>query len=154
MFDPHAYRGPDLASGMAPGAVFWPANQGPDGGPLANIQDQVAAVLNADGNGPRVYIAAGDSEPIFQAPNPQRWQMQQRGYQPQAQASSGPAREVTPAEVERATRLLAYAILLAVFAVLGFGLTGSAAVAAIAGIGIVAVVAIARRVRPSGRAAR
>ena len=138
---------------------------GMEGGPLAGLQGDVASVLNAAGDRPRVYISGGPGQAVFQAPNPERWQMQQCGYRPQAQASSGPAREVIPAEVERATRLLAYAILLVVFAVLGFGLTGSAAVAAIAGIGIVAVVAIARRVRRragspfradhrSGRAAR
>jgi hypothetical protein len=50
--------------------------QGPpgmEGGPLAGLQDQVAAVLNADGNGPRVYVPGGPGQAIFQVTNPQYW---------------------------------------------------------------------------------
>lgn len=40
-------------------------------GPMADIQSQVAQVLNGNGRNPVVYISAGPTEPIFQAPNPQ-----------------------------------------------------------------------------------
>ena len=39
------------------------------GGPLANMQSQVAQVLNGNGNGNRIYIAPGPNEPIFQVPS-------------------------------------------------------------------------------------
>jgi hypothetical protein len=42
----------------------------PEVGPLGNIQNEVACVLNANGDRPTVYIPGGPGEPVFQAPNP------------------------------------------------------------------------------------
>jgi hypothetical protein len=47
--------------------------QGVDGGPLMNLQSDVASVLNGDGTGNRIYIPGGPDEPVFQLPNPARW---------------------------------------------------------------------------------
>ena len=40
-------------------------------GPLGNIQNQVASVLNGNGNNPNVYIPGAPGEPVFQVPNVQ-----------------------------------------------------------------------------------
>jgi hypothetical protein len=40
-------------------------------GPLADIQSQVASVLNGNGNNPNVYIPGAPGEPVFQVPNVQ-----------------------------------------------------------------------------------
>jgi hypothetical protein len=45
-------------------------NSGDQQGPLGNIQNEVASVLNANGDRPNVYIPGGPGEPVFQAPNP------------------------------------------------------------------------------------
>jgi hypothetical protein len=46
---------------------------GMEAGPLGDIQNQVASVLNGDGMGNRIYIPGGPDEPVFQVPNPARW---------------------------------------------------------------------------------
>jgi hypothetical protein len=58
MFDPYQQQGP-----------FPPGNSGAPGGPLDGIQNQVASVLNGNGNNPYVYIPGGPGESVFAVPN-------------------------------------------------------------------------------------
>jgi hypothetical protein len=55
--------------GQPQGQFPSPGNSGAPGGPLDGIQDQVAAVLNGNGDRPNVYIPGGPGEPVFQVPN-------------------------------------------------------------------------------------
>ena len=47
----------------------FPGDQEALGGPLGNIQNQVADVLNANGDRPNIYIPGGPAEPVFSVPN-------------------------------------------------------------------------------------
>lgn len=40
-----------------------------DWGPIGNIQDQVADLLNFNGDRPNIYIQGGPGEPVFSVPN-------------------------------------------------------------------------------------
>ena len=50
--------------------MFGNFQQGQDFGPLGDIQNQVAQVLNANGDRPSIYIPGGPGEPVFQVPSP------------------------------------------------------------------------------------
>ena len=39
-------------------------------GPLGDIQNQIASVLNANGDRPSIYIPGGPGEPVIQVPSP------------------------------------------------------------------------------------
>jgi hypothetical protein len=51
------------------------------GGPLQNLQGEVASVLNGNGTGSRLYIPLGPGQPVAQIPNPALFQP----YRPTAQ---------------------------------------------------------------------
>jgi hypothetical protein len=123
---------------------------GAEGGPLAGLQEQVAGVLNAAGNENRVYIPAGDSEPIFQAPNPQRIFLGGYWATPAPVSPQPPGGRPTGPPTRAAVAFLVVAAAFAAWDAWGH-------VWAVAGAAVAAVMAVMiwpRRVRPSGRAAR
>jgi hypothetical protein len=154
MFDPYGNRAPDLTSDMASGGPFSPGNQAPEGGPLANLQGDIARGLTGDGRGNFVYIPGGPGGPVIQVPNPARWGYPNQQPYPQraVRRSSGSPAELTPADVEWATRLLAYAILLAVGVAVGWAASGGGIVVTIAsGVVPITALAVVRRIRRSHR---
>ena len=60
---------PDPGQFQQPGTPYPPGFPDVPGGPLGDIQNQVASVLNANGDRPSVYIPGGPGEPVFVVPN-------------------------------------------------------------------------------------
>jgi hypothetical protein len=60
-------------------------------GPMGDIQNQVASVLNGNGTGSRLYIPLGPGQPVAQIPNPALFQPYRltAQYRPAAPVYSG-----------------------------------------------------------------
>jgi hypothetical protein len=71
--DPSQFQQPGTPSYPQGGATYLPGIPGTQevaGGPMGSIQDEVAGVLNGNGNGNRIFIPMQDQvgQPIVQVP--------------------------------------------------------------------------------------
>jgi hypothetical protein len=76
------------------------------GGPLANLQGDVARTLTGNGMGNYVYLPGGPGGPVIQVPNPARW-----GYPNQYQAAP-PVSRRAPSTGSRGRPLVGFLLLL------------------------------------------